>query len=425
MENINKNKKKIELEECIQISEIKKEINKIILLYNTHNLVCSYEESVEIFRLNSQEKLDSLQKIIDPNFNTIEFLYETKENPNNKNYLLICSDMIHVFYLYDNDKKSILLQSINNFNYQYINQVSEKINGNVISLSNEYKISIFNNILISNDEIIDYNYIFDKGKNFIEKYKEEIYELEYDEINKKNEKIFSVIELFPDKLVYSFYIDNEDYFGDYEEKEEKEEKENINNNDEDLIYIKFLDNEYNEIKELLICEYDDGYKNMFQLNEMFMVFINDNYLFIIYLKYYEVIIKIKSNNIEISNFFQNEKNNFFNYLFLGVSSYCHELSNSENSDELENSDFKEKNDELKLKIYDLKYIQEIGIPIKFEIEYKEFSDKLKNISKILDMNIIEDKDDKNIYHCIMHNISRNINVNEGLNVIFLKFKIFD
>ena len=422
MENINKNKKKIELEECIQISEIKKEINKIILLYNTHNLVCSYEESVEIFRLNSQEKLDSLQKIIDPNFNTIEFLYETKENPNNKNYLLICSDMIHVFYLYDNDKKSILLQSINNFNYQYINQVSEKINGNIISLSNEYKISIFNNILISNDEIIDYNYIFDKGKNFIEKYKEEIYELEYDEINKKNEKIFSVIELFPDKLAYSFYIDNEDYFGDYEEKEEKE---NINNNDEDLIFAKFLDNEYNEIKELLICEYDDGYKNMFQLNEMFMVFINDNYLFIIYLKYYEVIIKIKSNNIEISNFFQNEKNNFFNYLFLGVSSYCHELSNSENSDELENSDFKEKNDELKLKIYDLKYIQEIGIPIKFEIEYKEFSDKLKNISKILDMNIIEDKDDKNIYHCIMHNISRNINVNEGLNVIFLKFKIFD
>ena len=164
---------------------------------------------------------------------------------------------------------------------------------------------------------------------------------------------------------------------------------------------------------------------MFQLNEMFMVFINDNYLFIIYLKYYEVIIKIKSNNIEISNFFQNEKNNFFNYLFLGVSSYCHELSNSENSDELENSDFKEKNDELKLKIYDLKYIQEIGIPIKFEIEYKEFSDKLKNISKILDMNIIEDKDDKNTHHCIMHNISRNINVNEGLNVIFLKFKIFD
>ena len=422
MENINKNKKKIELEECIQISEIKKEINKTILLYNTHNLVFSYEESVEIFQLNSQEKLDSLQKIIDPNFNTIEFLYETKENPNNKNYLLICSDMIHVFYLYDNDKKSILLQSINNFNYQYINQVSEKINGNIISLSNEYKISIFNNILISNDEIIDYNYIFDKGKNFIEKYKEEIYELEYDEINKKNEKIFSVIELFPDKLAYSFYIDNEDYFGDYEEKEEKE---NINNNDEDLIFAKFLDNEYNEIKELLLCEYDDGYKNMFQLNEMFMVFINDNYLFIIYLKYYEVIIKIKSNNIEISNFFQNEKNNFFNYLFLGVSSYCHELSNSENSDELENSDFKEKNDELKLKIYDLKYIQEIGIPIKFEIEYKEFSDKLKNISKILDMNIIEDKDDKNIYHCIMHNISRNINVNEGLNVIFLKFKIFD
>ena len=165
MENIYINK--IKLEECTQISDINKEINKILLLYNTHNLVCSYEETTEIFQLNLKEKkLNSLQKILDPNFNTIEFLYETKENANNKNYLLICSDMIHIFYLYDNDKKSILLQSINNFDYQYVNQVYEKINGNIITLSNEYKISLFNNILITNDEIIDYNYIFNKGENF-------------------------------------------------------------------------------------------------------------------------------------------------------------------------------------------------------------------------------------------------------------------
>ena len=42
---------KIKFEECIQISDINKEINKILLLYNTHNLVCSYAETLEIFQL--------------------------------------------------------------------------------------------------------------------------------------------------------------------------------------------------------------------------------------------------------------------------------------------------------------------------------------------------------------------------------------
>ena len=54
MENIYKNK--IKFEEFIQISDINKEINKILLLYNTHNLVCSYEETLEIFQLNTKEK---------------------------------------------------------------------------------------------------------------------------------------------------------------------------------------------------------------------------------------------------------------------------------------------------------------------------------------------------------------------------------
>ena len=341
MENIYKNK--IKFEDCIQISDINKEINKILLLYNTHNLVCSYEETLEIFQLNTKEKkLNSLQKILDPNFNTIEFLYETKENANNKNYLLICSDMIHIFYLYDNDKKSILLQSINNFDYQYVNQVYEKINGNIITLSNEYKISLFNNILITNDEIIDYNYIFNKGENFIEKYREEIYELDIDKLNKINEKIFSVIELFNNKLAYAFYINNEDYFGDYQNEEEEE---NINDNDEGFIFVKFLDEEYNEIKELLISEYEDGFNNMFQLSEMVMALINDNYIFIINLKYYEVIIKLKANDIKFSYHFDNNKNNFFNYLFLAKeeklsnnNEIINNCSDSENSDEQDNPD---------------------------------------------------------------------------------------
>ena len=324
MENIYKNK--IKFEECIQISDINKEINKILLLYNTHNLVCSYEETLEIFQLNTKEKkLNSLQKILDPNFNTIEFLYETKENANNKNYLLICSDMIHIFYLYDNDKKSILLQSINNFDYQYVNQVYEKINGNIITLSNEYKISLFNNILITNDEIIDYNYIFNKGENFIEKYREEIYELDIDKLNKINEKIFSVIELFNNKLAYAFYINND--------------------------------------KELLISEYEDGFNNMFQLSEMVMALINDNYIFIINLKYYEVIIKLKANDIKFSYHFDNNKNNFFNYLFLAKeeklsnnNEIINNCSDSENSDEQDNDDNHYKNMKFNFNIYDLKTI---------------------------------------------------------------------
>ena len=428
MENIYKNK--IKFEKCIQISDINKEINKILLLYNTHNLVCSYEETLEIFQLNTKEKkLNSLQKILDPNFNTIEFLYETKENANNKNYLLICSDMIHIFYLYDNDKKSILLQSINNFDYQYVNQVYEKINGNIITLSNEYKISLFNNILITNDEIIDYNYIFNKGENFIEKYREEIYELDIDKLNKINEKIFSVIELFNNKLAYAFYLNNEDYFGDYQNEEEEE---NINDNDEGFIFVKFLDEEYNEIKELLISEYDDGFNNMFQLSEMVMALINDNYIFIINLKYYEVIIKLKANDIKFSYHFDNNKNNFFNYLFLAKeeklsnhNEIINNCSDSENGDEQDNDDNHYKNMKFNFNIYDLKTLNNIGIPIKLEIEYKEFYNILLNISKILEMSIIGDKNNNNIFHCIMHNISENNKINEGLNLIFLKFEIHE
>ena len=424
MENIYKNKK-IKIEECTQISNAKKEINKILLLYNTHNLVCSYEESLEIFQLNSKEKkLNSLQKILDPNYNTIEFLYETKENLNNKNYLLVCSDMIHVYYLFDNDKKSILLQSINNFNYQYVNQVYEKLNGKIISLSNEYKISIFNNILITNDEIIDYTYIFNKGENFIEKYREEIYELDIDKLNKINEKIFAIIELFNDKLAYAFYIDNEDYFDDFQE-----EKENINNNDEDFIFVKFLDEEYEEIKELPICEYDDGYNNMIQLSDMVMALINDNYIFIIDLKYYEVIIKIKAKDIKISHFFDNNENNFFNYLLLGQEEKLshnnekkNDLSDSENSDEEDNQD---KNIEFKFNIYDLKAINSIGIPIKLDIENMKFYNAILNISKILEMSIIGEKNNNNIYHCAMYNISDGNKINEGLNLIFLRFQIHE
>ena len=428
MENIYINK--IKLEECTQISDINKEINKILLLYNTHNLVCSYEETTEIFQLNLKEKkLNSLQKILDPNFNTIEFLYETKENANNKNYLLICSDMIHIFYLYDNDKKSILLQSINNFNYQYVNQVYEKINGNIITLSNEYKISLFNNILITNDEIIDYNYIFNKGENFIEKYREEIYELDIDKLNKINEKIFSVIELFNNKLAYAFYINNEDYFGDYQNEEEEE---NINDNDEGFIFVKFLDEEYNEIKELLISEYEDGFNNMFQLSEMVMALINDNYIFIINLKYYEVIIKLKANDIKFSYHFDNNKNNFFNYLFLAKeeklsnhNEIINNCSDSENGDEQDNDDNHYKNMKFNFNIYDLNTLNNIGIPIKLEIEYKEFYNILLNISKILEMSIIGDKNNNNIFHCVMHNISENNKINEGLNLIFLKFEIHE
>ena len=247
------------------------------MLHYTHHLICSLGEEIEIFDMNFnqkekslQNKLNSLQKIVDPNFNTIEFLYETKQNINNKNYLLICSDMIHVYYLYDNDKKSILLQSINQFEFQYINQVIEKRNGDLISVSNEYKLSVFNNNLVKNDEIIDYEYVLNKGDNFIKEYREEIYELELDKLNKDNEKIYSVLELFPDKLAYIYEIIDDDYFDDLKTKN------NLNNNDSGYSYIKFLDKNYDQIKEFEIDDSEDNYYEMFQFNERVMIFINEN-----------------------------------------------------------------------------------------------------------------------------------------------------
>ena len=436
--NSTNNESKIKIKEITIISNPKKEINKILLLNYTNNLICSYEETIEIFQLNynkgnnnetieelDYKKLNSIQKIIDPNFNCIEFLYETKQNLNNKNYLLICSDMIHVYYLYDKDKKSILLQSINQFGYQYINQVIEKIDGKIISLSNEYKISVFNNNLIKNDEIIDYNFLFNKGDIYIEKFREEIYELNMDKLNKDNEKIYSIIELFPDKLAYIFRIENDD---------EIIEINNINNNDninindidDEFIYVKFLDKDYNYIKELKICENDGNIYDIFQINERIMIVINDSYINLIDLKYYEIISKILTDKINNVYSFQKNSdflhNNFINYLFLGKEIFSYEsyCSDSEESDDIKN------NYELNLNIYDLINIISIGFPKKLKCEYKGKEidlNNLFNISKILEMSIIPDKEKNNLYHCVINNISDGKIKNEGLYITFFNFEI--
>ena len=303
-------------------------INKILLLKNTHNLVCSYGEDcqVEIFSLNfdelgNNEKYESLQIILDPHYYSIEYLLETKPNSNNKNYLLICSDMIHVFYLYNNDKKSILLQSINEFNYRFIYQVIELRNGNLISYSNEYKISLFYNLLIENNDYMDDLNNLNKKKN----YKKEIYELEIDKINKKNEIILYLLELFPNKFAYCYKIDDGEFTrflnNDLQEEEEQEqEKENeneekeenddkdMNNKDENYIYIKFMDKEYNIINELEISKVNKDIYNMFQYNENLMVFINSSFLSLIDLKYYEIVSKIQTNRIIYAYFFTNYLN---------------------------------------------------------------------------------------------------------------------
>ena len=418
--------KLIQIHNLINITESSKEIDKILILNYTHNLVCSYEEKLEISELminknienKSPMKLNSLQNIIEPNFNTIEYLYETKQNSNNKNYLLLCSDMIHVYYLYDNDKKSMLLQSINQFNFQYISQVIEKRNGNIISLSNEYKISIFKNNLIENDEIIDYNYIFNKGDTFVETFKDEIYELEKDKLNKDNEKIYYILEIFPDKLVYVFRIENNEF------ENEIIDNNNINNvNDEDFIYIKFLDNNFDKIKELKICNIDDNFHEMFQYNEKIMVFINDDYLYLIDLKYYEVVTKIMTNKIIFSKSFQKNAdfliNNYFNYILLGKKV---ELEDSYNASDEENS----LEEVYKFKINDLTNIMNDGKQKEFECKGKEKDlNFLSNIHRILEISFSGEKDNNNIYYCVMLCLCKNTTEYNNINLILLKFEIQD
>ena len=50
--NSTNNESKIKIKEITIISNTKKEINKILLLQYTNNLICSYEETIEIFQLN-------------------------------------------------------------------------------------------------------------------------------------------------------------------------------------------------------------------------------------------------------------------------------------------------------------------------------------------------------------------------------------
>ena len=358
-----------------QITIKEHKINKILLLNTTHNLVCSYGEEceVEIFSLefeesknknknknNNKNKYISLQTILDPHYYSIEYILETKINSNNRNYLLICSDMIHVFYLYDNDTKSILLQSINEFNYRYINQVIELSNANLLSFSNEYKISSFKNLFIENDEYFD-------DKKYIKKNnKKEIYELDKDKINKNNEIILYLLELYPNKYAYCYKIDDGEFAflnnnteeenedeeenenGDENENGEEEENEdnknrnkNININSDNFIYIKFIDNEYFFISELPICKVNKDFFNMFQYNENIMVFINNTYLTLIDLNYFEIIAKIKTGKISFAYFFTNIilNNNYINYLILRTNNVEESLtSSSDNDDDNSNND---------------------------------------------------------------------------------------
>ena len=434
-------KNRINIENISSISPESQQINNILLLHNTHNLVCSYgdEAKITIYLLNfdiksnlNQKKYDILQNILDPNFYSIEFLYETKPNPFNKNYLLLCSDMIHVFYLYDNDKKSILLQSINNFNFQYINQVIETTNGKIISVSNEYKISVFNNNLISTEEIIDYSLLFKLEEKALKEFKEEIYELEKNKINKNNEKIEFVLELFPDKLAYLFYINNEDNeFNDIEEEEEEENDNRINVSviKEGYFYIKFLDKDYNKISELKICENEDNYYRMFQLDINIMIFIDENYINLIDINYYEVVSKIIIKT-DFSFYFQKNSdfltNNFICYLLLGTF-YSNNLEyndedNSNNSSDIDNET------NLDIKFYDLKNIINTCSLDKYEIEYKNktvnFRDIL-NIYKIIDISIIGNKDNIDEYYCAIFNLSKDSKSNNVLKINFFKMKIYE
>ena len=419
-----KNKNKIKLDELTKISISIKEINKILLLHFTNNLVCSFGEKVQIFEninnKSKQKELNLIQEIIDPNFNEIHFLYETKRNSNNNNYLLLCSDMIHVYYLYQNDKKSMLLQSINQFDFQYINKCCETKNGNLISVSNEYKISIFNNNLIKCNENIDYSFILNSGNDFIEKFREEIYELEKDKLNKDNEKIYYALELYPDKLAYVFCIKDDESFDELNTTDK-----DINDIDADFIYIKFIDKNYNKIKELKICDTEDDYQDIFQFNEKILIFINDNYLNLIDLKYYEIVTKIMINKVRFTYPFQRNidysKNNYINYLLLAIE----DIKNYSQDSDIESDDNDFSFEKIKININNLTYILNDFVQ-GFEFEYKNENTSLNSlleIYKILELSITGNKDKNNIYYCVILCVCKNEDDNDNLKLIHFKFEV--
>jgi hypothetical protein len=430
-------------------------INKILLLNNTHNLVCSYGEEceVEIFSLNFDNKINvneycSLQKIIDPHYYSIEYLFETKQNSNNENYLLICSDMIHIFYLYDNDTKHNLLQSINEFNYRFIYQVIELHNGNLVSYSNEYKISVFSNLLIENDEYISKDKIINEKK--------EIYELDLNKINKSNERILYMLELYPDKFAYSYKIDDGEFTrflnSSNDEKDdgssEGEKKEDdLNDNSDEFIYIKFMNREYEEISEMKICKVNKDFFNMFQYNENTMVFINSSFLSIINLNYFEIVTTIETNIIDMAYFFPRDfsNNNFINYLILRTNNLKEDesISSNDNENNDNNGNDNDNDNNYNNNIYDddennIINDGENGDEKEDEIcfydlndlfygikKYKTYSRNNKEVNlneyfipdKILDITVTNDNKEKNTFYFSTFN--------KDLSIYFSKISFFD
>jgi len=127
-----------------------------------------------------------------------------------------------------------------------------------------------------------------------------------------------------------------------EDENEENSEEDLNNNNDNYIYIKFVDKKYNIITEMAISKVTKDIYNMFQYNENIIVFINNSYLTLIDLKYYEIISKIKTDQISFAYFFTNIwiKTNFINYLVLKTNNKEESFSNDSisNNDNENNSE---------------------------------------------------------------------------------------
>ena len=395
-------------------------INKILLLRKTNNIVCSYDEDAEVeifkFSQNISNKINKnntdktniinnsypIQTIIDPHGYSIEYLLETKSTAMSENYLLLCSDMIHIFLLYENDTKHKLIQTLNEFNFRYIYQVIELKDGDLISYSNEYKISVFQNLIVNK-------------KNF---YENEIYELTEDKLNKNNEVVLNLLELnSPNKFVYCYRIDDGE-FTLYNEIENDESSNNLNKNDSNYMYLTFFDENYEITHEMKMCNISSDFHNMFQYKENLMVFCYDTFMKVIDVNSYQIISVIETDLVnfsflindfdllmfyekenEIKNDEENSSNNSME-ISDNLEINDEEMSSNDsvdNNDDSNNVINDEQKNEFYISFYSIKKLKNGIKKVDLIDEDGKKITKLSNsdIAKIMDVSFVCDKNNQN------------------------------
>ena len=132
------------------IYDNKKEIMNLIILHDGNFCTSSWDSSVKVFNSDTYELL---LKISEPNNNDVCYVSQLNDDS-----LILCSNSIFKYRLFNNDRECILETIISGYN-DYIIKVIELKDNSIVSCDWEYKIKVWKKINNGNDNKNQYELV--------------------------------------------------------------------------------------------------------------------------------------------------------------------------------------------------------------------------------------------------------------------------